>query len=123
VSFYNTGTSGITPRFEILRDGSATAYTDAQVWGEFSAKVTSGSTQATFYNDRQALADWAAGTTASDQAAGAGLGSWTGESGTAWSGKVDSGSTITPAENGHIRGRVVVGVASSTFYVNPQIET
>lgn len=123
VNFYNSTLSSMTPRLEILRDGSSTAYTDAEVWGEFSAKVTSGFTIATTYNDRQSLTDWAAGTAGTSQATGAGLGSWSGESGTAWSGKVDTGSAITPAENGYIRGRVVVGAASTTLYVNPQIET
>jgi hypothetical protein len=118
VSVYHTGTSAITPFMEILRDGSTTAYTDAQVWGEFSAKTTSGTTNATFYQDAAVV-----GATPANQAAGAGLGSWTGESGTAWSGKVESGSAFTPAEVGHIRGRVLVGAASSTVYIDPQIRT
>jgi hypothetical protein len=120
---YNTGTSAVTPYFEILRDGSTTAYTDAEVWGIFSAKTTSGSTRAGFANDGQSLAAFLAGTTASNQAAGAGTGSWTGEGGSAWSGKVDSGSSLTPAENGSIIGRVAVGAASITVYVDPQIRT
>lgn len=118
ISLYHSGTSSITPRLEILRDGSATAYTNAEVWGEFSAKTTASTVNASFSGDRVVI-----GATPADQATGAGLGSWTGESGTAWSGKVDSGSAITPAEAGHIRGRVMVGVASATLYVNPQIET
>lgn len=122
VDLYNTGTSAITPYFEILRDGSTTAYKDHEVWAEFSAKVTASSTQATSSTDAATLANrLTAG--GSDQAAGAGLGSWTGESGTAWSGKCDSGSSITPAENGHIRGRIVVAAASTTVYVDPQIRT
>jgi hypothetical protein len=32
VDWYNTGTSAITPYFEILRDGSTTAFTDQEVW-------------------------------------------------------------------------------------------
>lgn len=118
VAKYHDGTSAITPRLEILRDGSATAYTDAQVWGEFMAKVTAGSTRGTLYDDEAALS--AAGT---DQAAGAGLGSWTGENATAWSGKVDSGSALTPAESGVLSARLCVGVASSTVYVDPFIRT
>lgn len=123
VDLYNTGTSAITPYFEILRDGSSTAFKDHEVWAEFSAKTTSGSTLATSsYRDAATLANrMTAG--GSNQAAGAGLGSWTGESGTAWSGKCDSGSAITPAENGAIRGRIVVAVASTTVYVDPQIRT
>jgi hypothetical protein len=116
---YNATLSAMTPRFEILRDGSATAYTDAQVWSEWSAKTTSGSTQASFFSDRQALVDWAAGTAGAAQAAGAGLGAWTGESATAWSGKVDTGAAITPAEEGDIAGRIVVGAPSITVYADP----
>lgn len=118
IALYNSATSAITPYLEILRDGSTTAYNNNQVWAEFMAKVTSGSTQATFYSDRMAIA----GTPAA-QANGAGLGSWTGESGTAWSGKIDSGSSLTPAEVGDISVCVAVGVASSTVYVDPQIRT
>lgn len=124
VSLYHTGTSAITPRLEILRSGAAggtddsVAYTNAEVWGEFSAKTTASVVNASFSNDRVVI-----GATAAAQATGAGLGSWTGEGAEAWSGKVDSGSAITPAEAGHIRGRVMVAAASSTVYVNPQIET
>lgn len=116
VSVYNTSISSITPYFEILRDSSATAYKDDEVSAEFAVKVTSGSVQGTLYSDTATLL--AAG---ADQAAGAGLGSWTGENATAWSGKADSGTSLTPAENGEIIGRLVVGKASSTVYVNPQI--
>ncbi len=118
VDFYNTGTTSITPRFEILRDGSTTAFQDDEVWGEFFVKTTSGSTQSTPSSDRMALLG-----TPANQATGAGTGSWTGEAASAWSGKVDSGSAVTPAESGHIRGRVVVGEPSITVYVDPQIRT
>ena len=118
VDFYNTGTSSITPYFEILRDGSTTAYQNDEVWGEFFIKSTSGSTQSTPYNDRMALLG-----TPANQASGAGTGSWTGEAASAWSGKIDSGSAVTPAEVGAIRGRVVVGEPSITVYVDPQVRT
>lgn len=122
VDFYNTGTSAITPYFEILRDGSTTAYKDHEIWAEFTAKTVSGFTTATFHGDRASVANYlSAG--GSDQAAGAGLGSWTGESGTAWSGKIDSGSSFTPAEVGYLRGRMVFGVASATIYMDPEIRT
>ncbi len=120
IPVYHTGTSAITPYLEILRDGSTTAYNNDEVWGEFAAKVTTGSTRATFYNDRRGLVAAAAA-----QANGAGLGSWTGESGTAWSGKVDSGSSLTPAESGDLCARVCVGLASiaGALYVDPQVRT
>lgn len=116
--YYNTGTSAITPYVEILRDGSTTAYQDDEVWMDIAAKVTTTSTIATLYSDRMTLLG-----TAANQDAGAGLGSWTGEGGTAWSGKLALGSSITPAENGHIQARIVVGEPSITVYADPQIRT
>jgi hypothetical protein len=118
LGYYNTGTSAITPYLEILRDGSATAYDDDEVWLDVAAKTTSGSTQATLYTSRMTLL----GSPAAN-AAGAGLGSWTGESGTAWSGKIALGSSITPAEAGHIQARIVVGQPSITVYADPQVRT
>jgi hypothetical protein len=123
VPIYHTGTSAITPYFEILRDGSATAYKDSEVWAEFSAKDNSGFTQASIKTDRVALATFVSGGAGSDQANGAGLGSWTGEGGTAWSGKIDSGSSFTPAEVGYLQGRMNFGVASATIYMDPEIRT
>jgi hypothetical protein len=113
ISGYHTGTSAITPYIEILRDGSATAYQDDEVWAEFMFKGTASSTRASFSRDRMTPLG-----TPANQAAGAGTGSWTGE-GTAWSGKLDSGSSITPAEAGDISGRIVVGEPSITVYADP----
>jgi len=39
VSLYHTGASSITPYFDVLRDGSTTAYKDTEVWAEFRAKT------------------------------------------------------------------------------------
>jgi hypothetical protein len=114
--YRNATLSALTPYVEILRDGSATAYQDDEVWLDVMAKVTASSTQSTFYTDRMALLG-----TPANQAAGAGLGSWTGESGTAWSGKIGLASSITPAEVGHIQARIVVGEPSITVYADPQI--
>jgi hypothetical protein len=121
----HTGTSAITPSLEILRDGSSTAYKDDEVWGEFSYQGTSGYPISTIVSDRMALAGSAASqTTGALNASG-----WTGENATAWFGKLNPTSTITPAENpassgqsmGHLRARVCVGVASSTVYVDPTL--
>lgn len=112
---YHSGTAAKTPSIEILRDGSATAYQDDEVWGEWAYKATAGSTMTTMINDRKALLSAAA-----NQAAGVGTSGWTGENASAWSGKLAPGSTITPAEIGHIRGRVCVGEPSITVYVDPQ---
>lgn len=122
INVYNTSTTTITPFLEILRDGSTTPYTDAQVWGEFSVKDNSGFTNSDTFDDRQPLVDWAAGTAGTSQPTGAGTGAWTGGT-TPWSGKVDSGVAVTPAEPGHIRARVMVGAPVITVYVDPQIRT
>lgn len=114
---YHSGTSAITPYLECVRDGSATAYKNNEVWAEFSYQGTSGYPLASFASDRMALLGSSA-----DQAASSKTGSdWTGENATAWFGKLDSGSSITPAEIGHLRARVCMAVASSTVYVDPQI--
>lgn len=112
---YNATLSAMTPSIEILRDGSTTAYQDDEIWGEWAFKGTSGSTQTSTVNDRKGLL-----ASAANQAAGVGTSGWTGEAGSAWSGKLQPGSTITPAEIGHIRGRVCVGEPSITVYVDPQ---
>lgn len=111
---YHSGTSAVTPSIEILRDGSTTAYQDDEVWGEWSYKGTTGSVQTTMVNDRKALLAAAA-----NQAAGVGTTGWTGENASAWSGKL-VGASITPAEIGHIRGRICVGEPSITVYADPQ---
>ena len=123
VQFDNTVNTAITPRFEIFRDASTTAYTDAQVWAEWAYKQTSGSDQATFtFGDRQALSAFLAGTAGVAQATGAGTGGWETGSGADWSGKVDSGGTITAAEDGVLKGRVAV-TGAITVYIDPQIRT
>jgi len=118
LGYYNTVTTAITPYAEILRDGSTTAFQDDEVWCEVLAKVTDASTLGTPYSDRMTLLG-----TPANQAAGAGLGSWTGEGGSAWSGKVGLNASITPAEVGHISMRFVVGEPSITVYADPQIRT
>jgi hypothetical protein len=121
VNLYNTGTSAITPRLEIHRDNNATAWQNDEVWGEFSAKVTSGSTQATIYSDRMPILGSPA-----DQTAG--TDTWDADNATHWSGKVNTTSNITPAENGHLRARVCVGIqldgtSGNVLRVDPQIRT
>jgi hypothetical protein len=119
ISTYHDGTSAITPSVEILRDGSATAYDNDEVWGEFSYQGATGYPIATIVDDRMALLGTpAAQTTGSLSGSG-----WTGENATAWFGKVSPTATITPAEIGELRARICVGVASATVYVDPQIRT
>ncbi len=113
---YHDATSAITPSVEILRDGSATAYQNDEVWGEFGYQGTSGSTQGSVVTDRAA---WMA--SPADQTGGVGTSGWTGEGGTAWSGKLNPTAAITPAEIGMLRARVVVAEPSITVYVDPTI--
>lgn len=112
-SRYNEGTSAITPSIEILRDGSTTAYTDIEVWGEFAAKTTSGFPISTIYNDYGGHLS-----TGTNQDAGVGTSGWTGDTG-AWSGKLVSPS-MTPAEIGYISARVLVA-GNNVVYVDPTI--
>ena len=116
---YHSGTSAITPRIEILRDGSATEYQDDEVWGEWSYQGTSGFPLATIVSDRMMPLGSAA-----DQAASAlGAGDWTGENATAAFQKLEATAAFTPAEIGHLRARVCVGQPEITVYVDPTIRT
>lgn len=123
IDLYNTGTSAITPYLEFLRNnGSAAAYKDNQVWAQFSVKSTSGSVISTLTGDREA----SFGGSGTAQAAGAGTGSWTiAASSSPYSFKCDSGSSVTPAEAGAIRARIVVAVPSiaGTLFCDPQIRS
>jgi hypothetical protein len=117
IDCYHSGTSAITPSLEIVRSGSATAYQNDEVWGEFSYQGTSGFPLATIVSDRKALLAAAA-----DQTTGAlDASGWTGENATSWFGKLNPTSAITPAEIGHLRARVVVGEPSITVHVDPTI--
>lgn len=113
---YHSGTSAITPEIEILRDGSTTAYTNAEVWGDFSFQSNTGSPLSTIKSSRSE--PLASGTSLTD---GIGSGSWTNPPGTNKSSKIVAPSATTPAETGHLRARVCVGVASQTLYVDPTI--
>lgn len=117
ISKFHSATAAITPRLEALRSGSATAYKDDQVWADFSCKTTSGSTLATIVSDRRALG----GVGADQGASSKGAGDWQGEAGSAWFGKLEAPSPITPAEIGDLAARVCVGAPSATVYIDPQI--
>lgn len=107
--------SAITPSLQAARDGSATKYTDAEVWGEFLTKSTSGFPTTTLTSD--GATPVAAGTA---QDTGAGTGAWTGLSGTACSMVLAPASTVTPQEVGYMRARVAIAVAG-TVYIDPTI--
>ena len=118
IELYHAGVSSITPYMEILRDGSTTPYTDAQAWEECGINNVSGSVLFSFLTDKAANLS-----TPVDQAAGIGTSGWTGKSGSAWSGKIDSGSAATPNEIGTLKTRIGVGAPSSTVYLDPKIRT
>lgn len=111
-----TGTSAITPYAEVLRDDGTTARTNAEIFAEVAAIVGS-DRRMTFYSDK--AVDLAS---PANQADGAGLGAWEGESGTAKSMKLDAGQAITPSLAGDLRMRFGV-CGALTLYVDPVIRT
>ncbi len=114
ISRYNEATAAVTPYIEILRDGSATAFTDIEVASAWMLKTAGGSPLATLYSDYGGNLS-----TGTAQDNGVGLSGWTGESGTAWSGKLQCPS-VTPAEIGHVSMRVIV-YGNHTAYADPAI--
>lgn len=117
---YHDGTSAITPRIECMRDNSSGAvWQDDEVWGEFSYQGATGYPIASFVNDRKALT---AGAVDQDSSS-LGASDWVGETGTPGFFKLNPSSTITPAEIGHLMGRVCVGEPSITVYVDPTVRT
>ncbi|MGH7605417.1 MAG: hypothetical protein ACRENK_15655 [Gemmatimonadaceae bacterium] len=105
--------SAVTPSLELARLDSSTKFNNDQVWGEFAVKDVLGSTRSSIYSDPCNQA----GTPAA-LATGVGTSAWAGSA--LASMKVDPGMTVTPAEIGYMRARVVVGTAA-TVYVDPQI--
>jgi hypothetical protein len=125
ISAYHTGTSAITPSLEGLfaSETDAAAGTVAQndeIWGEFSVQATSGFPLGVLNtSDKMAL-----GGTAADQTSAKATTDWTiSTSNDAYKTtfKLAPTATITPAEVGHVMARVCVGIASKTFFVDPQI--
>ena len=116
----HTGTSQIAPYFEALRSGSTTKYQDDEVWAEFSAQATNGTTQASFVNDRTTV--WPL-SPSYQTASSKGAGDWTGEDATNNAYMKLGEQNITPAEIGYLRGRVIVGEPNITVYVCPKIRT
>jgi hypothetical protein len=99
--------TAFTPSLEVLRDGSATAFTAADMQVAFRVKATSGSVVRTRYM--------------SDGSFSTGVDTWTGDNATHWYGKLPSSSSITQAENGYVSAQLNVYTPSITVYVDPQI--
>jgi hypothetical protein len=116
----HTDTSAVTPSFEGLRVDSATVIQDDEVWGEWSYQGTSGYSLAVVVTDRMTPLG-----TAANQASSKTYADWTGSPTDTDSGdstfKLALASAITPAEVGHIMGRVVAGEPNLTAYYDPQI--
>jgi hypothetical protein len=117
INWHNTTLSAMTPHFEVVRTGSATALNDDDLWIEVEAKTVGGSPLASLTTDKR-------GQLASNAAQDTGASTWDGSPATPWYGKLAVAS-LTPAENGHIRARVGFGLASiaGTVYIDPQIRT
>jgi len=107
-------TGAVTPWFAIAREDSASAFTNGEVWAEFSAKETDASVIMTVKSDKAAdLATPANQTTDADTA-------WTGLGGTNWKGKVGE-QAFTVAEHGFIQGQLYVGLANAELRLDPQV--
>jgi hypothetical protein len=123
IDAYNEATSAVTPYLESLRNANATPYTDTEVWSQWSAKVTAGSARATLSDDSGEIVSAAGAAGTAQTASALGAGDWTGEHATLYAFmKLGPGASLTPAEIGDVRFRVVVGKASiSDLYVDPKI--
>lgn len=117
IDVFHSGTAQIAPYFEALRSGSTTKYQNDEVWAEFSYQGTSGVTKASFVWDRMAVL----GTAADQTASSLGASDWTGEDASNNAYMQLGEQNLTPAEIGHIRGRVVVGEPNITVYIDPKI--
>lgn len=118
IEWLDPPTTSITPRFEVLRNLSSSAWNDDQISAEFRITGTATAPRAVIYTD--APARNVAGTA---QATGAGNSEWTGASGSAWSGKLDSGAAVTHDGGGSLTGRVVVTTQVVSLRVDPYIRT
>jgi len=116
--YYNESVSAITPRLECLREGDSTAFTDAELFGEFMAQTTSASPLLSLYDD--AASPTAAGTAQATGMTGSG---WAGAGGTHWSGKLELASSITPNSAGWLLYRPAFGASAATIYVDPKVRT
>lgn len=96
----------ITPYVEILRNNdSTTAYQDLDMYLEIYAKTNSGNSLHSMNTNAPANMLVTSGT---NHAAGIGTGSWTGSSGSRWSGKLQLPSSITLQEDGTVKGTIYI---------------
>jgi len=112
----NTNTA-ITPRIEIIRGGTTTAYQNDELWAEWSYQGVYNIPQALFVNTRMVPLGTPANIASSTFTAA----EWTGEGATNWFGKLSPASSFTPLNKGYIRARIIIGEPSITIYVDPLI--
>ena len=119
VVWNETTGSSVTATVQIVHDG-ASALTDGEVWLEVCYLGTSGYPLGTWASDAKAdvLATASAQTTSSE--------TWTGDTGTGPNGsttwnQLKLSVTFTPQEKGPVIARVVMGVASKTVFVDPNV--
>lgn len=123
IPLYHTGTASITPYIECLRnDGTTSVFNDNEVWAEVMCKTAGGSPLVADYTDRISMANILAGSGAAAQASSSAA--WTVLSpNNPQKFKIDSGTSITPAEVGYISFRVCVAGSISSLYIDPQPRT
>lgn len=113
---YWNSTSSTTASLEINRD-NATGFTDLNMWAEFDYVSGTTDTKGTLASTRNARPITGSGSTY-----GAGAATWTGTGGFTNENKQKVSSTFTPGQGGMmIMGRLQVGVASTTLYLDPHL--
>lgn len=111
---WNTGTASQTAAVEIARDGTATGYTDRQVWLDLAYAGNGTRPAYSIVSDRNTSPF--IGTAV---AQGTSSNGWTGLSGT--NAQQKCAVSFTAADPGLIEGRVCFGVASGTLSIDPLI--
>lgn len=113
---YWNSTSSTTASFEVNRD-NATGLTDDDMWAEFDYVSGTTDTKGTMATTRNARP-----ITGTPSTYSAGAASWTGTGGFTNANPQKMSSTFTPNQGGMmVIGRIQVGVASTTMYIDPNL--
>ncbi len=116
IQVWDTSTSGQTPTLSVAQATGSTNLNDRTAWFTLSAAASATQTDYTHFSGRNtqpfvgSAVDWAA------------------DSGATWTGisspvkQLLSLGTVTPARAGLLQGRLYIGAASVTVYVNPVIQ-
>lgn len=105
-------TSSSTLSLSVVNDG--TTYTDQNMWAEFEYLSSASFPSGTLATTRNATPFDSAGTNITTDSA-----SWTGTGGFGSAVKQILSSTFSPSERSLLRGRLSIGAASKTLYLNP----